>query len=409
MSRDSAQKSRPGFTLIELLVTLMIVGVLSALVFAMVAKSRSQARALRCLSNQQQISQALMGFYADHTRFPSGNPDEDLALQLHDYIPWEESRRSVSLPEVWRCPKDRGGPLSNSYAPYYVQPQTVADSETFVLGCPRHDDTSDGFIITRGIHATARVMSRDVNVNGTTVGLEADVADRSMSSGTMRFDDGSTATVTSGEAGYRVSSVASFRMENGNLYTVVRVQGKGETAFDVTQGSRFYVITPVALIGVRGTEFLVCSGTNYTRVALQSGKVRVAGRDMMGYKVTGGGTKGEGTGEENRQVGRIFAMSPGDVVVFGKLGYDSDEQRLVLTLDKQAPNGKWNKWKVVNPNTFDVKFTWDDCGGGEGGSDVVKGEKHTKFKTYDNVCHETVRIFYELPETGLHSETATAN
>ena len=281
------QKSRArrvvrGFTLIELLVTLMILGVLASLVTVVCIRSRANARAVQCMSNQQQISTGLLAHYTHHGAFPTDEPGTDLAVELSEYIPWPEAQRNVALPGVWRCPNDPGDKLKNSYQPYYVQRKDPASSDYFVLGCPRHDDAESCYINTCGVNAASRAKPGKTLINGQEVSPEASVAQRSMSAGVMSFEDGSTATVTSTSPGYTVTALTSFRQESGRLYTIVRVTGEGDTEFTVTPGSKFEVVTPVAIIGVKGTWFIVHTDEDEveerTDITLKGGAVKVLDR-----------------------------------------------------------------------------------------------------------------------------------
>ena len=77
-----------GFTLIELLTVIAIIAVLAAILFPVFSSARGKARSARCLSNMQQIGQAIelyvqdnQGFYPtwsiSHPRVPP--PSEDAA------------------------------------------------------------------------------------------------------------------------------------------------------------------------------------------------------------------------------------------------------------------------------------------------------------------------------------------
>ena len=59
-------RSRRGFTLIELLTVIGIIAVLAAILFPVFANVRGKARQTRCLSNLQQIGQALLLYVQDN-------------------------------------------------------------------------------------------------------------------------------------------------------------------------------------------------------------------------------------------------------------------------------------------------------------------------------------------------------
>jgi len=54
-----------GFTLIELLVVIAIIAILAAILFPVFAKAREKARQTACLSNNRQISTAMMMYLED--------------------------------------------------------------------------------------------------------------------------------------------------------------------------------------------------------------------------------------------------------------------------------------------------------------------------------------------------------
>ena len=59
-------QSRRGFTLIELLVVIAIIAILAAILFPVFAKAREKARQASCLSNEKQISLAMMQYCQDY-------------------------------------------------------------------------------------------------------------------------------------------------------------------------------------------------------------------------------------------------------------------------------------------------------------------------------------------------------
>jgi prepilin-type N-terminal cleavage/methylation domain-containing protein len=274
-ARGPGRDDRRAFTIVEMLITLAMIGIIAAFIGSLYVHARAKSRALRCLHNQQQVSRALIAFYTDKGRFPEDTPNTDLALQLGNYIPWPQKQHSVSVPETYRCPNDPRGPTFNSYQEYYVQRKEPAGGESFVMGCPRHNDAEASWVNLFGTGDSLRLRPGQITVNGAAVAGDSAAPARSTTNGTLTFEDGSSVTATGSAASYSVTAVASFRMQDGRLYTVVRVTGKGEAKFSVTPGSAFEVITPVALIGVQGTEFTVTTDAAYTRVDLTHGSVRV--------------------------------------------------------------------------------------------------------------------------------------
>ncbi len=87
---ETARRSRRlqathGFTLIELLVVIAIIGILAALLFAVISKSRQKAQGVYCLSNGKQLIAALTLYTADyHDLFPP-NPDDANTIPGHNW------------------------------------------------------------------------------------------------------------------------------------------------------------------------------------------------------------------------------------------------------------------------------------------------------------------------------------
>jgi prepilin-type processing-associated H-X9-DG protein/prepilin-type N-terminal cleavage/methylation domain-containing protein len=65
-NRVPAQRVMAAFTLIELLVVIAVIAILAALLFPVFARAREKARQTACLSNQQQISKAVLMYMSDY-------------------------------------------------------------------------------------------------------------------------------------------------------------------------------------------------------------------------------------------------------------------------------------------------------------------------------------------------------
>lgn len=283
--RHLEQKAIRGFTLIEMLVTVAMIGILASFSGAIYLRARARSRTIHCLANQQQLTGALIAFYEDNSEFPKDGHCADLAIALSPYIPWPTGHHNVALPGVYFCPNDRAGKLSNSYEPYYVRRKEPWGSDYFVLGCPRHEDADGTYLNTLGMHGATYADAGRIMINGITVSAEAPVRSRSMGSGVMAFEDHSIAMVDQSSDNLHVTALASFRLEDGRLYSIARIEGNGETTFNVAPGSKFEVVTPVAIIGVRGTSFTVSTTEGQANVIVTSGSVhvwdRVIGRDYV--------------------------------------------------------------------------------------------------------------------------------
>ncbi|MFQ5687051.1 MAG: prepilin-type N-terminal cleavage/methylation domain-containing protein [Candidatus Scalindua sp.] len=300
-------KSRnKGFTIIELLVTIGIIAVLASIGAVTVSKIRISNNQTQCVNNLRSISQGLQMYYNDYMIFPEdGYPDDGndiypLSTDLAGYI----NNKSTFV-----CPEDNDTTSTAnfaSYDPYYISRKDSYGTDELAIGCPRHRGGNNSTCaFSTGSTEITRVGS--VLANGQKIPPDGTTAQRMIGNvnDTMTFDDGSTVTVTSASGGsYGCFLVQSVQLADGTIYSIVKVQDNGTIDVQVTSGSKFEVVTPSAIVGVRGTQFTVQTSNNgsvlgyQTIVTLTSGIVVVTDRETgKATTLKSGGTTSTTTGD----------------------------------------------------------------------------------------------------------------
>ena len=258
-----------GFTLIELLVVMAIVALLTSFLLPALSKARGRANETACLSNLRNITYGMQMFLREHGEYPNG----DLATTLAPY---------VGNPLCFYCPSS-----GESYEKFYVLRDEKVSPDKYTIGCPNHSNNSRGVsAFTYGTIHTRRLGR--VTWNGAPINVGDEVT-----GGALRFEDGSKVILTGASNGL---VVASFRMDDGNLYTIVRVlkrHGSAAIKITVEPGNKFEVVTHAAIAGVQGTEFKLYVETpggnkRKTRTEVSEGTVEMRGRSGQVYTLVAG-------------------------------------------------------------------------------------------------------------------------
>ncbi len=271
-----------GFTLIELIVTISIVAILASIGTVSVDKMMATSRQTTCIKNLKSISIAMQLHYNDLKVFPvDGYPDD-----VNDPLPLStELAGYIKDKSIFVCPADKDNTNTSnfaSYDPYYIPRKNSYGSDELAIGCPRHRDVKNSTsLFSTGSTQITKIGK--VLANGQEIPPDGTTAQRTISNvnDVMTFDDGSTVTVTTASgAGYGCFLIQSTRLSDGTLYSIVKVQDDGIIDVDVSSGAKFEIVTPSAIVGVRGTQFTVQT-TNLgftTQVVLTTGTVILMNR-----------------------------------------------------------------------------------------------------------------------------------
>ncbi len=128
MNVSTRRPAKRGFTLVEVLVTVAIIGVLAALIFPALSKSKDRANAAACASNLRQIGLAFQGYANDHDgELPRAVNAEDylwpFALWMGQIAPYANVVIPTDNPDlqfkgvysgIFRCPGKKDWKLNGA-------------------------------------------------------------------------------------------------------------------------------------------------------------------------------------------------------------------------------------------------------------------------------------------------------
>lgn len=146
-----------GLTFIELLAGLVILGVLAALVMAVMARLPGSADRAKCSGNLRNLYLALDTYLQEQTKWPQ-QPDYDLSQQIQYEDWWLKTLAPYGMTqETWQCPAIlRLGKLQeNRQSPRIHYSPTMFDADP---GTPRRWTTQPWVVENANVHGRGALL-----------------------------------------------------------------------------------------------------------------------------------------------------------------------------------------------------------------------------------------------------------
>ena len=145
-------RNKTGFTLIELLVVIAVVGVLMALLLAVLSTARRNAQKTRCLNNLEQISRFLKSYTAD----PKNEGKMPALANWQEVINTEDGGED----KVFQCPS-ADPTISASYS---VNRRVISDGANDVY-LSQIDNAGVTIFVTDGVRESVNIQPGNQQTN----------------------------------------------------------------------------------------------------------------------------------------------------------------------------------------------------------------------------------------------------